>query len=127
MLPFGSFCFVYKGTNRPIDDLHISGLILNLYVDKQNGTQYSKSKGKDNEFELKKKLLIFETCKNSWDNFIANRKFTSCYKIKILNRLCGKIFIYIEFCMKWDIFVCLYDTTLNLSVTSVDFSGFLCQ
>jgi hypothetical protein len=31
--------------------LHISGLILNLYVDKQNGTQYSKSKGKDNEFE----------------------------------------------------------------------------
>jgi hypothetical protein len=36
--------------------------------------------GKDNEYESKK----------SEDNFIANRKFKSCYNIKILNRFMEK-------------------------------------
>ena len=51
--------------------------------------------GKDNEYESKK----------SEDNFIANRKFKSCYNIKILNRSCEKIYlISTELSMKGDTF-----------------------
>ena len=35
-------------------------------------------------------LYISEPCKKSEDNFIAIRKFTSCYNIKIFNRLLDK-------------------------------------
>ena len=48
--------------------------------DNYNGIRSGKSNGKDNEYESKK----------SEDNFIANRKFTSCYNIKILNRFMEK-------------------------------------
>ena len=54
--------------------------------DGQNGTRSSKNNGKENKF-----YNFLTVCshveKKSADNFIANRNFTSCYNIKILNTL----------------------------------------
>ena len=56
---------------------------------KKTATQSIKSYGNDNEFEYN--FLIscryLYIVKKSEDNFIANRKFTRLYNIKILNRL----------------------------------------
>ena len=50
-------------------------------------------------------LWIFEQCKKSEDNCIANRLFTSCYKIKSLKQVVGEISVnFIELCMKGDYF-----------------------
>jgi len=76
--------------------------------DEKTGTQSSKSYGNDNEFEYN----FFISCrylylvKKSENNNIANRKFTRCYNIKILNRLCVKIHvIFIELCNEKDPFL----------------------
>lgn len=52
-----------------------------LPCDRQTGTQSSRSNGKDNEFGYKF-LILFEPCKISKDNFIADRKFTSTNYLK---------------------------------------------
>ena len=64
--------------------------------DWQNDIWCSKSNGKDNEFEYN----VFIICrylnflKKSDDNFGSDRKFTSCYNIKIFNRLWEKYICY---------------------------------
>jgi len=50
-------------------------------------------------------LWIFEQCKKSEDNCIANRLFTSCYNINSLKQIIGEIYVNcIERCMKGDYF-----------------------
>ena len=52
----------------------------------ENDTRSSKNNGKDNKFEYNILIVadILNLVKNkSEDNCIANKKFTSCYKIKI--------------------------------------------
>ena len=51
--------------------------------------QYGMAKAKDIIF----RWLIFEPCTQSKDNFIANRKFTSCSDVEILNRLRDEIYV----------------------------------
>jgi hypothetical protein len=64
---------------------------------RQNGTQSSKSNGKDNEFECN--FLIF--CRPIWyHNFIANRKCTSCNNIKFWIDY-GKIYMLFSLNFTW--------------------------
>ena len=71
----------------------------------ENGTRSSRSNGKKNKFEYN----IWPLEEKKWeDNFIANRKFTSCYNI---NRIWEKRnAIFIELWMKIDPFVCIKGT-----------------
>jgi hypothetical protein len=63
--------------------------------------------GKDNEYESKK----------SEDNFIANRKFKSCYNIKILNRFMEKKYvIFIELYIKVFLTTPIYHIIFNESL-----------
>ena len=100
-----------------IERLHILDLILKLYIflpflyelypyDGQNGTQSSKSNGKDNksEYNFIMSCRYLNIVKKSEENFLVSRKFTSRYNIKIY----GKIYvIFIEPCMKRDLFSCI--------------------
>ena len=50
-------------------------------------------------------LWTFGQCKQSVDNFIANRSFTSWYNINILKHIMGKIYVnFTKICMKGDYF-----------------------
>ena len=102
-----------EDTGMNIEILHIPDLMWKLYIvylwymsyfpyDWQNDIWCSKSNGKDNEFEYN----VFIICrylnflKKSDDHFRANRKFTSCYNIKIFNRL-------------WEKYICYFHWTLH--------------
>ena len=60
-----------------------------FHYDRQDGTCYCKSNR--NYKELENNILIIcrylNLVKKSEDDFIAKRKFTSCYNIKIVYRL----------------------------------------
>ena len=66
-----------------------NGRVVTIAYDGQHGTRFSKSNGKDDAFEYSFLILCryLNLVKNKRIFFIANRTFTSCYNINILNRL----------------------------------------
>ena len=111
--------------------LHIPALILKFRIfikknymsyfpyNKQNVTWSSKNNGKDNklEYNFLPVCRYLNVAKISEDNFTANRKFTSCYNIKILKRLWEKIYInFLELCMKENAFTHLKGKSLLSSI-----------
>jgi hypothetical protein len=68
---------------------------------------------------FKTDLTVYEPCKQSEDNFITNRKLTSCCQIKTLNRLWKKYELFLlNFARNGESFACLKGEKIHIILES---------